>query len=610
MMTKKIKFTFIVTFIFIISILCSVGLQNIVTKNLVPPNRFYSSKENSSSQNNEHNSHDTITVDNFISGQLTASLGELCVFKLNDSSIIADWQVVPPASCYVDSSGSSLVFATNIPASYTIIAAIVIEGKPKILTHVCNYGITPEPTPKPNPEPTPNPPSSLSEWVRQNIPNAEIKQVENLAACYKSTIDAIDKGAVKTIPAALNLLRTSTQTKIDITIWRDFLDKLSEKISPQLNNCNDIQKLKNILSEIYSGLQIHSNQSKIMKSINVTKNTRRQVEPILEDGCIINGCIPQDDYAEEVFSELDANSIEFNTLWEVGEMPILKFDDAFREWRKRQIDEREKIMSERITCLLTWQILKHLPTDLKKSERLYFSQGNLGSCMGHADSFAHHSATLQMIARGAPLIYVTFNPIVTWSITKGGSIRGGQSVAEMAQGANSIGHFPEYLVGTNNQSVPEFQSQIEVAKNFQSAIMFLKFQGVELADEIIQCCAAGLSVALGNSTAVSGSNIDKNGIKVATLRGSWAHATHFTMYRVVNGTEYIGWVNSHGFRYNNSDEGEPADMCWMSRDLVEKFVATASGYGSPYVVFPESVTKTDTSLYVNRSIPFPENWRT
>jgi hypothetical protein len=345
-------------------------------------------------------------------------------------------------------------------------------------------------------------------------------------------------------------------------------------------------------------------------AMNREQVKRRQVEPVLEDGCIINGCIPHDEYSAEVFSELEDSSVEFSTLWESGAMPVLKFDDAFRAWRKEQIDECKTLMSERITCLLPWQILKHLSPEQKNSNRLYFTQGGQPSCMGHSDSFSHHSTTLQMIARGAPLVYTPFNPIVTWSITKGGSTRGGQTVSEMAKGANVIGHFPEHLVGTNNQSVPKYQEHLELAQQYQSAILFLNFKGKELADEIIQCCAAGLSVALGNSTAVSGSSIDKNGVKIATLRGSWAHATHFTAYRTVKGTEYIGWVNSHGERYNTSDEGEPADMCWMSRELVETFVTTASGYGSPYAVFPESVRKTDSSLYVKHSVPFPSIWRT
>jgi hypothetical protein len=337
---------------------------------------------------------------------------------------------------------------------------------------------------------------------------------------------------------------------------------------------------------------------------------RHQIEPQFIDGCVVNGCVPQDDIAESVFAELEDVAIEFGTLWASGDMPVIQFNDAFRIWRKNQIEECKALFAQRKTCLLPWQILRYLPDEYKKSNRLYFSQGNLGSCMGHADSFAHHSTTLQLIARGAPLIYTTFNPIVTWSITKGGSIRGGQSVAEMANGANRVGHFPEFVVGENNQIVPDFEDYIAVAESYQSAIMFLKFRGEELADEIIQSCAAGLSIAIGNSTAVCGSEIDKNGIKVAKLRGTWAHATHFTAYRVVKGTEYIGWVNSHGARYKSSDEGEPADMCWMSRDIVERFVETAAGYGSPYIVFPESIAKFDSSLYVKHSIPFPAIWRT
>jgi hypothetical protein len=346
------------------------------------------------------------------------------------------------------------------------------------------------------------------------------------------------------------------------------------------------------------------------KPFNTEQVIRRQVEPVIEDGCVNNGCLPQDDYAEAVFAELESSAVNFTTLWDSGGMPVLKFGETFRTWRKQQIDECQTLAKERITCTLPWQVLKYLAPERKKSDRLYFSQGGLGSCMAHADSFGHHSATLQFIARGAPLVYSPFNPIVTWAITKGGSIRGGQTVSEMASGANTIGHFPEHLVGTNNQAVPSYKEHLDDAKDYQSAIMFLNFRGDELADEIIQCCAAGLAVAIGNSTAVSGCTEDRNGIKVATLRGSWAHATHFTAYRVVNGTEYIGWVNSHGARYKSSDEGEPADMCWMSRDITERFVATATGYGSPYVVFPESVRKSDSSLYVQSQIPFPTVWRT
>jgi hypothetical protein len=340
------------------------------------------------------------------------------------------------------------------------------------------------------------------------------------------------------------------------------------------------------------------------------QRARREIAPILVDGCVSNGCIPLDDYAEAVCEELESASVPFSTLWDSGDMPILRYDDAFKQWRQKQIDEIKAITDERVSCLLLpWQTLRHTPDNRKKSNRLYFSQGGVTSCSGHADAFAHHGATLIAVARGAPLIYCPFNPIVTWSITKGGSIRGGQSVSEMAKGANLLGHFPEYLVGSNNLAVPSYKAHSEAAKQFQSGIMFLHQRNKELANEIILTCAAGLGVMIGNSTAVSGSTRDANGIKIPVLRGSWAHATHFVGYRSFRNVEYIGWINSHGGRYTSSDEGEPADMCWMPRSLVEIFVATAGPYGSPYIVFPESITYTDTSLYTSLRVPFPEAWR-
>ena len=345
-----------------------------------------------------------------------------------------------------------------------------------------------------------------------------------------------------------------------------------------------------------------------MREYSALQKARR--ENIAENLLSTHGCLTLDDYAEGVLSELQNAAVAFTTLWESGQMPVLKFDDAFKTWRNEQIRENEILVAERITCTLPWQVLKHLDSDRKESDRLYWSQGNLGSCMAHADAFAHHSSVLYWIARGAPLKYCPINPIVTWAITKGGSLRGGQTVSEMAKGANEIGHFIERLVGTNNLAMPSnYKSYLDEALKYQSSILFLDFRGDDLCDEIFRCCAAGLSVAVGNSNAVSGATIDKNGIKVAMVSGNWAHATVFTGYRKVNGTEYIGWVNSHGSRYKTSDEGEPADMAWMDRKAASKFCSTMHHYGPPYVVFPESVTLSDRSLHEKNRIPWPENWR-
>ncbi len=341
-----------------------------------------------------------------------------------------------------------------------------------------------------------------------------------------------------------------------------------------------------------------------------TEQQKFRRENIDRDRLQTHGCLTMDAYAAEVYAELQNAAVAFTTLWESGQMPVLRYDDAFTDWRDDQIRENEKLISERITCTLPWQVIKHLDANRKESDRLYWSQGNMPSCSGHADAFAHHSSVLYWIARGAPLKYCPFNPLVTWAITKGGSLRGGQTISEIAKGANEIGHFIERLVGTNNLAMPgNYKQYLDEALKYQSSILFLDFRGEELCNEIFACCAAGLSVTVGNSNAVSGCEIDKNGVKTVLVSGNWSHATHFTAYRKVNGTEYVGWVNSHGARYKSSDEGEPADMCWMDRKNAMKFCSTMHHYGPPYVVFPESVTVHDRSFYVKNSVPWPEKWR-
>jgi hypothetical protein len=193
----------------------------------------------------------------FFTGPLVAHVGELCVFRLNNPNERADWVIVPPAMCYVDSSGSSLAFASNVPAKYTIVAAIVENGVPKILQHVCEYGVSPEPSPSPNPPPTPTPgpiPVSLGEWIKQNLPEAGRGQCAALAACYEATADAIEKNAVRTTDAAFSTLRTATQTKISSEIWGTFLDQLSAIVMEKLGN-GDVKKLGTIFTEIAEGLK-------------------------------------------------------------------------------------------------------------------------------------------------------------------------------------------------------------------------------------------------------------------------------------------------------------------------------------------------------------------
>ena len=197
----------------------------------------------------------------FISGPVAASLGELCVFRLSDAKTYADWCIVPEATCYIDSSGSSLAFASNNRATYTIIAAIAEDGIPKILTHVCEYGLQPQPdpspTPNPDPTPKPNPPPnlSLSDWVTQNVPEAGRHQCAALASCYEATANAIENGSILTQAAAFSTIRTASQTKIDVEIWSEFLEALSTKVNTALAGNTDVKKLGTIFREIAAGLK-------------------------------------------------------------------------------------------------------------------------------------------------------------------------------------------------------------------------------------------------------------------------------------------------------------------------------------------------------------------
>ena len=145
----------------------------------------------------------------------------------------------------------------------------------------------------------------------------------------------------------------------------------------------------------------------------------------------------------------------------------------------------------------------------------------------------------------------------------------------MAHFANKYGHV---LRGSQTAS-----------DRHQSALVFLSGKGDELADKIRRCNRAGLGVALGNSTAVNGTMLDKNNMQVVTLGGQWAHATSFNAWMRRNGQEYVFWTNSHGKRYMKGTLAEPSDGAWMRVDKeLLAFLMTCPKYGMPYVCLSES----------------------
>jgi hypothetical protein len=312
------------------------------------------------------------------------------------------------------------------------------------------------------------------------------------------------------------------------------------------------------------------------------------------DAVALNGCLPADDFDREVKDELMASSVSISS-WSAGEMPVFKFDSEFERYMADRRKACENLIAAGLSWL-PWDVLKALPAERKQGgDYLYFSQGAVPDCMGHADAFAHNSVTLIDIALGQPLIYRPINPIVTWYLSKNKSMRGGQTVSVMSKWANELGHFAIADVGRENTTVPRnYESFTEKAKEQQSGVCFL--EGRSLVDAAALVLQSGLAIALGNSTAVRGATVDKNGMRVAVLNGSWAHATHLVGYRKVNGTDYYGWINSHGARYGTAKDGMPADGCWMTRDILARFLSTCPSYGAPYAVVPESPVLAHNSL--------------
>ncbi len=104
-----------------------------------------------------------------------------------------------------------------------------------------------------------------------------------------------------------------------------------------------------------------------LRSLTQVQRNRREFEPKRVDDCVVNGCVPQDDYSEQIFEELESGAISFGTVWERGEMPILKMDENFRKWRSDSIEQCKALVAARITCLLPWQILKNLSAYIDQS---------------------------------------------------------------------------------------------------------------------------------------------------------------------------------------------------------------------------------------------------
>lgn len=303
--------------------------------------------------------------------------------------------------------------------------------------------------------------------------------------------------------------------------------------------------------------------------------------PVVQDGVCLNGCLPITSKQRDRLEEVKASAVSIpDAVWAKDEQPpIVKWDSAFEKWLAMRTAEAKAYRAAGI-CSFPWEIIKYIPRQRKTSSRLFWNQGSLPSCSLHGATHGAQFTTLIEILHGAPIKYNAFNPIVPFYIARGGNLAGGLGLFDTAEAVNSGGQYPTALVGDDNLHVPDNYEQFtDLAVKYQVALCYLSDH---LVERIIACCKADLFVTFGSGTIFTGS-IERDGIKILQNRISGGHAQCFGCYRKHNGKEYVFDFNSHGERYGQSAEGEPAVGAWCDKDTLRIFCEDMLRYGDPYV---------------------------
>jgi len=311
------------------------------------------------------------------------------------------------------------------------------------------------------------------------------------------------------------------------------------------------------------------------------------------------GYVPDEDYGYVPDEDVPQDVAEFNAMtgkYDPSGQPAIVSWDSFEQYVREQAAEMDKIRAAG-SIVLWWVIAKTCKVPLWDS-----NQGQLGSCAGWSAANGHMITVLYQMMLGA-FIFTLINPLAMWVRTKNWSMRGGQSMSKVLMGGNQFGNYPVVLVGEyatrlTRDTISKIESATDEATLHQFGACRLetadrrRLTAAELAAKIVLCLRAGLVVCIGNSVRVSGCKTDRNGMRVATLGGSWMHATLFDGYVVVNGTIYLHWTNSHGNRYKGADKYDsPESGCWMT---VEQLVQFCSGrYVDAFCIY-RSEAPTDT----------------
>ena len=247
--------------------------------------------------------------------------------------------------------------------------------------------------------------------------------------------------------------------------------------------------------------------------------------------------------------------------WDETDKPPVSTWNSFEKWLKEQPDQHPQRNWFQVVDPLEW----FTP-----------SQSYRPNCSGFAMANAATCALINQIEnRYSEQILAKFNPFVTWIKSKNGSVSGGQSIAAIALAGNEYGNYLVQDVGEYDPGrIIRTTQPEEDADALAHQIGYTMYDGEKPWEAILLACQKGFACFVGNSRAVSGACPDENGVPVATVTGSWSHATAFSGYQEVGGTRYVFWINSHGDIYQ-SDGFTPRFGCWMDEQILKYFMSSS-----------------------------------
>ena len=215
--------------------------------------------------------------------------GSLATFAVPSDMDDASWCLIPnePQGCFqVDSSSQKIYFASPVEGRYTIMAAMVVEGKPLLISKTFTNAkgdAKPSPEPRPQPTPTPNPPDSLESWIKTSLPELVkssniAKERELIANCFEQTAAKID-ATIKTPQNSQTQLRLAIvsslakSSKTAVKDWQLFLEQLGEQLTKELDvRINDLDEIKRVFNTVANAIKEPKSMALLPESFNTPRN--------------------------------------------------------------------------------------------------------------------------------------------------------------------------------------------------------------------------------------------------------------------------------------------------------------------------------------------------